>query len=119
MDKILLVDDDPDFLGLIQSILKSEFDVQTAKSAIDGLALVKTEEYSAIILDVSLPDYTGYYLGKLIRKDHPNLPIAFLTNYDGDITRENATDVGAELWKKSDVVSSLSSLGIYIRKLYE
>lgn len=119
MDKILIVDDNADFLGLVDKFLKSEFIVDTASNASDALSLVRDESYKAVILDVSLPDYTGYYLGKQIKKEFPDIPLAFLTNYDGEVTRENAEELDAKFWLKSNIVYSPKKLSADIHNLYE
>lgn len=119
MNKILVVDDNPDFLELVKTYLKEDFTVETASNAIDALAKVHATVYSALILDVSLPDFTGYYLGKLIREESANIPMAFLTNYDGEITRENAEELDAEFWRKSDIINDPKLLAFSIHKLYE
>ena len=118
MDRILVVDDNPDFLTLMNKVLSKDFIVDVAATAEGGLSLSELNDYKAIILDVSLPDHTGYFLGKTIRKEKPDTPIAFLTNYDGEVSRENAEDVQAEFWRKSDIVSSLKTFPIKIKELY-
>ncbi len=113
------MDDNPDFLDLMQNYLKDDFALETAMTAMDALAKVHNNQYNALILDVSLPDYTGYYLGKRVREAGENIPIAFLTNYDGEIIRENAEELNAEFWKKSDIINDPSLLVLNIKKLYE
>ena len=119
MDRILLVDDDVDFLGLLDLLLKDSFTVDKATSTLEAAELIKMYEYKAVVLDVSLPDFTGYYLGELVRKANPKTPIAFLTNYDGPITRENAEEISAEFWKKTDIIESPKTLVDKIKSLYD
>lgn len=110
MNKILLVDDNEDFLGLVKAVLRGSFEVDTATTAEMGMKMSEENVYNAVVLDVSLPDYTGYYLGTFIRKNLPKIPIAFLTAYDGDVTRENAETMDAQFWRKSDMVMSSKNL---------
>lgn len=117
MSRVLVVDDDVSFLGLMVLALRMNYIVDTAKSFSEALAMVDTAKYDALILDVSLPDYTGYYLAEKIRKNHPDIPIAFLTNYDGDVTKENADLVDAVFWYKPDVASNPVTLAQHVHNL--
>lgn len=119
MDSILIVDDNEDFLGLAKVALDKHFNVDTARTAEEALHMVKEKIYKAMVLDVSLPDFTGYYLGRKIREYLPSANLAFLTNYDGEVTRENAEEVKATLWKKTDFVKSPKTFYRNIHKLYE
>lgn len=106
MSKILVVDDSQSFLDLVEILLKGSFELSFARSAIEAINMVKSNSYDALILDMSLPDYTGYYLGEKIRKERPDIPIAFLTNYDGETSRETADILNAKFWYKPNVVAS-------------
>lgn len=118
MKKILIVDDDIDFLGLITMQLGKNFEIDTCHNAKDALMLIETYSYGTLVLDVSLPDYTGYYLGKLVRNSNKNLPIIFLTNYDGDVTRDNAEDINATVFRKVDILGSPQVLIEKINRTY-
>ncbi len=106
MKKILIVDDDKNFLELMKILLIKTFEITTASTAKDALELIDKNYFDGIILDISLPDYTGYYVAKIIRTTKPNLPIAFLTNYNGEVTKENAKEVNAKFWFKPDMVAN-------------
>ena len=60
MSKILLIDDDPDFLDGARVLLEQEgFDVATASSAAEGLQKVRDAAPDLIILDVMSPGRSG------------------------------------------------------------
>lgn len=87
MDKlvsILLVDDDPKNLMVLETILNSpEYRLVKAASADEALLALMKEEFAAIVLDVQMPDMSGLDLARLIkqRKKTQHVPILFLTAY--------------------------------------
>lgn len=119
MKRVLVVDDSKDTINLIRMIFSTETDIMldcafTSKEAID---LFNSNSYNACVLDVSLPDITGYYLGKLIREVCSDMPIAFLTNYEGTFTKENAGYIDAQFWPKSEVFASPLELRKRIKEM--
>jgi K+-sensing histidine kinase KdpD len=81
-DRILVVDDDHDFLGIIRQILeKKGYEVRTVPSASEALALLKDEFYNAAILDISLPDADGTELLSRIMELHPDIIAIMLTGH--------------------------------------
>ena len=87
MDKlvsILLVDDDPKNLMVLETILNSpEYRLVKASTADQALIALMNEEFAAIVLDVQMPDMSGLELARLIkqRKKTQHVPILFLTAY--------------------------------------
>lgn len=81
---ILLVDDDPKNLMVLETILNSP-DYQLVKAATADAALLALmkDEFAAIVLDVQMPDMSGLDLARLIkqRKKTQHVPILFLTAY--------------------------------------
>ena len=81
---ILLVDDDPKNLMVLETILNSpEYRLVKASSADETLMALMKEEFAAIVLDVQMPDMSGIELARLIkqRKKTQHVPILFLTAY--------------------------------------
>lgn len=120
MKNILLVDDSEETKDLVKMIFigtEDEIHIDYASTSKRAIELFNTSSYNACILDVSLPDLTGYYLGQLIRKACPEMPIAFLTNYDGELTKENAEFINAKFWVKSDVFSTPMQLKNMVNNL--
>jgi len=60
MKKILLVDDDRLNTTIIMFILKQKYAVATAENGRQGIAAVKEERPDLIILDVQMPEMTGF-----------------------------------------------------------
>jgi DNA-binding response OmpR family regulator len=80
IDKILIVEDDPNAGLLLNGFLISEgFDVKLCVNAKTGLQSFLGDVYSMCILDCSLPDGDGFGLAKDIRLRNEQVPIIFLT----------------------------------------
>lgn len=80
---ILVIDDEASIRHLVK--LQLELDGQTVESASDGaaaLALHTTQTFDLIVLDLMLPDTTGFDLIPQLRKTTPDLPILMLTARD-------------------------------------
>ncbi|MFN3927458.1 MAG: sensor histidine kinase [Pseudanabaenaceae cyanobacterium] len=97
-DRILVVDDVPDNLLLVRSILEDEgYEVITATQGQLAITLVTEQQPDLLLLDVMMPDMDGYEVTKAIRSipDLPFIPILLITAYD----RANAVkglDLGAD-----------------------
>ena len=82
MAKILVVDDDPDLVESVTTILESRnHDIIQAYGGIEGLEKAKAEKPDAIILDVMMPDKDGYEVCKELKGDpeYSHIPILLLT----------------------------------------
>jgi two-component system alkaline phosphatase synthesis response regulator PhoP len=80
--KILLVDDDADFVEAIKLILESKsYDVVVSYDGKEGLKKVQTEEPNLIILDVMMPEMDGYEVCAKLKADpkYRQIPILLLT----------------------------------------
>ena len=81
---ILLVDDDPRNLDVLESVLVSpEYSLFRARTADEALLALIAHEFAVIVLDVRMPDLGGLELAQIIkqRKKTRHLPIIFLTAY--------------------------------------
>jgi len=80
--KILVVDDEPDFVAFLQVLLKdNDFEVVTATSGAAGLAMAKSEKPDLITLDVTMPGRSGIQVYRDIRSDPDisHIPICIVT----------------------------------------
>lgn len=68
MAKILIIDDDIDFLNLISNIAKkSGHEISFVQSTQEALSLIRDIHFSLILLDLKMPDYDGYDFLKLFK----------------------------------------------------
>jgi two-component system alkaline phosphatase synthesis response regulator PhoP len=80
--KILLVDDDPDFVEAVSLVLKpKKFDVVTAYNGIEGLKKAMSEKPDLIVLDVMMPEKDGYAVCRELKSDPKmsHIPVLLLT----------------------------------------
>ena len=84
MAKILIIDDDPDFNYVMQTVLEAHgFEVATATTPEEGLSKVLNIAPDLVVLDVMMPTgYEGFDVAREIREEHDltELPIVILTN---------------------------------------
>lgn len=79
-NKILLVEDDPNFGTVLKDYLMlNDYNVTLAKDGIEGLIMFKNEDFDICILDVMMPRKDGFSLAKDIRATNTDIPIIFLT----------------------------------------
>ncbi|PZU93751.1 MAG: hybrid sensor histidine kinase/response regulator [Pseudanabaena sp.] len=97
-DRLLIVDDVPDNLFLVSTILEDEgYEIITSSNGQDALEIIETTPPDLVLLDVMMPIMDGYEVTRRIRamKDLPFIPILLITAYD----RANAVqglDLGAD-----------------------
>jgi len=96
--KILIVDDEPDTLEIIQALLHVEgYDVITAFTGEDGVMQAQEEKPEVILMDINLPGIDGNEALRRIRKNNPIQCVIMLTAFatvDNAIQalKEGATD---------------------------
>jgi len=94
--KILLVDDEATILETIEQKLRKEgFSVFTAASAEEGMRLYKQVRPDLIVLDVMLPNRSGFDLCRAIRKES-HTPIIFLSARGSESDRLLGLELGAD-----------------------
>ncbi|WP_374706615.1 ATP-binding protein [Paenibacillus sp. J2TS4] len=79
---ILMVDDDPVNLQVLEAILPpDEYDVTMVTSGKEALAMLDTKEWDLVISDIMMPQMSGYELTRMIRKRFTltELPVLLLT----------------------------------------
>ncbi|MFA4836304.1 MAG: response regulator [Dehalococcoidia bacterium] len=82
--KILLVDDDPDFVAATKMVLeKSKYEVIVAGEGEEGIKKAKETKPDLIILDVIMPVKDGFTTAEQLKKDPQlcKIPIIMLTSY--------------------------------------
>jgi DNA-binding response OmpR family regulator len=80
MNKILIVEDDDTILMGLKDDLEFEgYEVAVANNGRDGYMLAKNTEFNLIILDILLPELTGFEICKKLREEQVKTPILMLT----------------------------------------
>lgn len=92
--KVLLVDDDPDFVEAVKVIVQSGgYDVRVACDGKEGLEAVAAERPDIIILDVMMPVMDGHKACATLKgnKDTADIPIILLTAVADRVTTSTYT----------------------------
>ena len=91
--KILLIDDDLDFLNATETILKSNssYEVITATNGNIGLQMARDEKPDLILLDVIMPVEDGFTAAKKLKSDHQlqDIPVVMLTSFSQRVGETN------------------------------
>lgn len=94
--RILVVDDEPEIADLVEVYLKSEgCTVFKCGTGAQALSIVQTQDLDLAILDVMLPDSSGFTLCSEIRKDH-RFPVLMLTAKGNDMDKITGLTIGAD-----------------------
>lgn len=99
MIKILLLEDDISLIdGLEYSLQKNGFDVETVRTVDDALSSIidQSSHYNLLILDVTLPDGTGFEVCEKVRQQNKQIPIIFLTASDEEVNIIRGLDCGGD-----------------------
>ncbi len=96
MPRILLVEDEPAIADTLVYALESEcHQVSHALTGAAGMELQRKQAHDLAILDVGLPDMTGFDLCRLLREDS-GIPILFLTARDRELDRVLGLEIGGD-----------------------
>lgn len=95
MDIFLLEDDDAIAMGLSYSLENEGYTVTVAKSVSQALEIINQKNFSMYLLDLTLPDGSGYSVCKRI-KEIGDFPVIFLTAYDDEVNVVMGFELGAD-----------------------
>jgi DNA-binding NtrC family response regulator len=123
--KILIVDDEPDFLDIIRARLEAnDYDVTTASNGEEALSCIKNDRPDAVLLDILMPGIDGLEVLRRIRKTDNNLPVFIITAFSTDNRFKEANKLGAsgfivktdDLAKQVDNITGAIDLSARFRK---
>jgi len=94
---ILLVDDDPNNLRLLQEVLQQDYKIYAAISAERALKFLEKMVPNLILLDIEMPGISGYDLIQRLKSDYRwlDIPVIFLTGIEGRESERKAFEMGA------------------------
>ncbi|MBT8339851.1 MAG: two-component system response regulator CreB [Desulfatitalea sp.] len=94
--KILIVEDEPAIADTIHYALETDgCDPVVVSAGAPALDMVRQEKIDLIVLDVGLPDMSGFDLCKRLRR-HATIPIIFLTARSDEIDRVVGLEIGGD-----------------------
>ncbi len=97
--KILIADDEPDILEIIQyNLVKEGYEVSTAKDGDDALAKAKLSKPDLIILDIMMPKKNGMEVCEILRSQpaFKDVLIIFLTALNDESSHIKGLETGAD-----------------------
>lgn len=122
--RILIVDDDPNILQLLELMLtREDFEVIRALGGDLGLRRFQDDLPDLAIVDVAMPGIDGYELIERIRSTekergangHGRMPIIILSAHEQNVMRDYATELGVDLYltkpvKPADLIKHVNGL---------
>lgn len=112
MSNILLLEDDPSLLnGLSFALRKQGFELAVARTLKEADALWAGGKYDLLVLDVSLPDGTGFDFCQKVRQVS-KVPIIFLTAADEEVNMIMGLDIGGD-----DYITKPFKLGVFVSRV--
>jgi len=96
-DRLLVIDDDIELFGLLQRFLTREgFQAESAATVATGLEKVAKNGYALIVLDVMLPDKSGFEALRSLRASGLQTPVLMLTAKGDTHDRVRGLEMGAD-----------------------
>ena len=116
--RILVAEDDEDFLTALESVLTADARFSVAGTARNGrecLDLAGRLGVDAVVMDIEMPEVDGVEATQLLQEQHPDLPIVAISGHDYEERVLEIRDAGAQDYvRKSrvdeDLISALVAL---------
>jgi len=105
--KIMIVDDDPDYINVVKTILeKEQYTVLSARDKKEGMEKIKAEKPDLAILDVMMDAWQdGFEMSRQLKKDpeFKNMPVLMLTAVEKRTGIGFKSTAGDPVWMPVDV----------------
>ncbi len=118
--RILVVDDEPDFVALVKKNLEQEgYAVEVAYNGVEAIQKVKANPPDAMVLDVMMPEMDGFEVCTELRKDdqYEDIPIILLTAVSDHVSSSQYSHSDAMNADADDYLSKPASPDDIIRSL--
>jgi DNA-binding NtrC family response regulator len=95
-EKVLLIDDEPDFLEAMAVRMRVRgLEVKTTTSIVDGLSMTEKESFDVIVMDLMMPEMKGLEALKALKDQETDSQIILLTGYATQEMEAEALKLGA------------------------
>ncbi|MBT9776005.1 response regulator [Clostridium sp. MCC353] len=112
MSRILLLEDDLSLIdGLTYSLKKQGYDTVVARTVKEAGELWSRGQYDLLILDLSLPDGSGFEICQRVRRTS-RVPVLFLTASDEEVNIVKGLDMGGD-----DYITKPFKLGVLLSRI--
>lgn len=115
--KILIVDDEVDFLEMLKMRLEAnDYEVVTASTGNEALSKAKSEKPIAVLLDILMPGIDGLEVLRQLRQSDSNLPIFILTAFSNEERFNQAKKLNASgfILKTSELQTEIEKISAAI-----
>ncbi len=119
--KILLIEDDPAVAESLQDALKQEgYQVTWTAYGVEGIRLTQSENPHLILLDIRLPDISGFDVARQMRQMDMRQPILMLTARQDEMDKVLGLELGADdyITKPFSLRELLSRIRAMLRRAY-
>ena len=117
--RVLVVDDDPDLRQFLSQELTADGHAcSEAGSGAQALNCLRSERWDLVLLDWSLPDFSGVEVCRRMRRESISTPVLMLTAHDDVQERVHALDAGADdyLTKPFEIDELLARVRAHLRR---
>ncbi len=117
--RLLVVDDEPDIVELLTASLRfAGFEVESAATGAEALAVAAAFRPDLIILDVMMPDLDGFAVLTRLRQEGQRVPVVFLTARDATEDKVRGLTNGADdyVTKPFSLSEMIARIGAVLRR---
>ncbi|WP_415379598.1 response regulator [Halosimplex sp. TS25] len=118
--EVLCVDDDPDYLELIEASLSEHDDLSIRTETVSSAALDAVDQVDCVVSDYDMPGMDGLGLHTEVRKRSPTLPFVLFTgSTQEELAERFPDDIWTEFLRKDDPKTAMPILAGRIRRLVD
>jgi DNA-binding response OmpR family regulator len=120
-ERILIVEDDPAVArGLEYGLASERFDVLLAETGRRALELARSDDPHLVLLDIRLPDVSGFDVCRQLRAEGMRVPILMLTACDEEVDKVLGLELGADDYvvKPYSLRELVSRIRAHLRRAY-
>jgi DNA-binding response OmpR family regulator len=120
-EKILIVEDEPAVVrGLSYALEKEGYRVAWAQTGAQALALARLDDPHLILLDIRLPDLSGFDVCRQLRSEGKRQPILMLTARDEEVDKVLGLELGADdyIVKPYQLRELIARIRAHLRRVY-
>ena len=93
---VLIADDDPQLLAMLEEVLSKDFTVITARSGASALTQFGRNAVDIVLTDLAMPSFNGLQVAAKCKAAKPSVPILMLTTWDVLLSDEDLADAGVD-----------------------
>ena len=111
MSKVLIIEDELSTARPVQEALKiNGIDAEIAQNGLQGLEMLKQDNYDLVLLDLKMPGLSGEEVLKEIRKADPFIDVVIYTNYSEFSDLKKLTNIGIDGYINKGATADLKEL---------